>query len=84
MEFSSCLNHGQAKTVRAETKSSFSTGVRPRITPGEKGIPETPMEEAEIDRDRAGIARDRAGIASDRAGIPRDRAVISRDRWHTW
>ena len=52
---------------RAETESSCPTGVKPRITTGQQGIPGTARERAGIYRDGAGIARDRAGIARDRA-----------------
>ena len=58
---------------RAATEFSCPNGLKPRITPGQQGIPGTARERAWIDRDKAGIARYRAGIARDRAGIDRDR-----------
>ena len=60
---------------RPTTESFCLTGVKPRITPGQQGIPVTAMERAGTDRAGAGRARDRAGIARDRPGI-------ARNKWH--
>ena len=68
------------RLLRVETKSSDPTGLKPRITSGQQGLPGTARKRAGIDRDRAGIARDGAGIDRDGAGYTRDGAGIARDR----
>ena len=65
---------------RAATESPGPTGVKPRITLGQQGIPGTARERAGIYRDRAGIVKDRTGTARDRAGLARGRAGIARGR----
>ena len=53
----------------AATESSCPTGIKPRITPGQQGIPGTARERAGIDWDKTGIDRDRGGYLSSFDGI---------------